>query len=93
VNVAAFAPVTSAYLQASTTLLGNAPESVWMLVWGIALLVLAYGARSMMRRAVAPPTGMSAAVKTNAVTAPSGWRKALVAKLLVDRARAANLAD
>ena len=65
-----------------------------MLVWGLSLLVLASGARSLLIRSrEARPSARQApdrpiAPKRDQVASREAWRRALVAKLLHDRARA-----
>lgn len=76
-------------------MLGSAPEPVWMLVWGLALLVLASGARSLMVRQELSKVNERGAVaveprKVMSVSATGNWREALVAKLMADRAQASS---
>ena len=51
-------------------MLGNATEPVWMMVWGVALLFLASGARSLMARRPEEPivTAHRAKARTSEMT-------------------------
>ena len=100
VKVFALGSSAAAFIQSTTTLLGAATEPVWMVAWGLALLVLASGARSLLRRrdamstapshppaaAVTPPRRVAVA----SVIPTTNWREALVAKLMADRAQVLN---
>jgi hypothetical protein len=86
------------FVQSTTTLLSSAPEPFWMVVWGLALLVLASGARSLLHREAAPTPPASAPVASApkprkvvaSVVPTTNWREALVAKLMADRAQASS---
>ncbi|HET7217107.1 MAG TPA: hypothetical protein VFJ02_03630 [Vicinamibacterales bacterium] len=55
VKLAAFGSAAFAFVQSTGgDVLGNATEPVWMLVWGVALLFLASGARSLIARSDRP---------------------------------------
>ena len=76
-----------ALVQSTTTLLVRATEPVWMLVWGVSLLVLASGAKSLLRRqgtaAATAPTEVTPRPRraVASVEPATSWRDALVAKL------------
>jgi hypothetical protein len=94
VKVLVLGTATVALVQSTTTLLSRATEPVWMLLWGVALLVLASGARSLFLRrdsARAPALTPSVAPQPRrtvvaSVVPATNWREALVAKLMADRA-------
>jgi hypothetical protein len=49
VKIAALGSAAFAFVQSTGgDVLGNAPEPVWMVAWGVALLFLASGARSLL---------------------------------------------
>jgi len=57
VKMAAFGSAAFAFVQSTgRDVLGNATEPVWMMVWGVALLFLASGARSLMAQRTEKPT-------------------------------------
>ena len=97
-KVLALGPGTVALVQSTTILLGRATEPVWMLLWGVALLVLASGARSLFLRrdsAAAPaPTPPAVQPQPRKVVASvirtTNWREAVVAKLMADRAQVSS---
>jgi len=76
-----------ALIQSTTTLFVRATEPVWMLVWGVSLLVLASGAKSLLRRqdtaAATAPTAVTPRPRRAiaSVKPATSWREALVAKL------------
>lgn len=80
------------FVEPTARFVQNAPESVWMLLWGLVLFSIGLGARLLLERrrrsSLLETQPVARPKKTAHVRSPKTWREAMVAKLMADRARA-----
>ena len=82
--------IALAFLESTGRVFDSAPEPIWMTVWGLGLLLLSFRAKSVLRRRMEASSVSFRQNSDLAIDAAGGWRSALAAKLVADRAQLSN---